>query len=313
MTPYIIRRLIHTVVILFIVSIFAFLLMHIIPGDPIRAMVGIETTEEEIEFRRAQLGLDKPAAVQYVNWIANVFRGDFGLSFRYGVPVNQLFIKRLPITAYLGILSWIVSLVFGILVGIISAVRRGTFLDQSLVVLATTGISVPIFWVGVLGIYLFGLYLGWLPIQGFVMPNVDFWNSLRYAVMPAFCLAVPSLGSVARQTRSSMLEVIQQDYIRTAKSKGLSERVVVLKHTLKNALVPVVTLVGLQVRILIGGTVLIETVFNIPGLGRLLVDAAFNKDYLIVQGGVLVVGVATCLANLAVDISYGWLDPRVRY
>jgi len=276
-------------------------------------MLGPLALEEEIAFRTAQLGLDKPFFVQYGTWLVNALQGDFGQSMRYQMPVAKLFLERFPITIYLSFLAMIISVVLGISTGIISAVRRASFLDQSLVMLATTGLCIPIFWLGILSIYLFGLYLGWLPIQGYVMPNVDFWESARYSIMPAILLAIPSLAIMARQTRSSMLEVVRQDYIRTAAAKGLSERVIVLKHALKNALIPVVTLLGIQVRILLGGSVLVETVFNIPGMGRLLVDAAFNKDFFIVQGGVLILGVVVCLANLIVDISYGWLDPRVRY
>ena len=178
---------------------------------------------------------------------------------------------------------------------------------------ANVGVAVPIFWLGVLGIYVFGLNLGWLPIQGWTSPFSDFWKSTQQAVMPVILMAIPSIAVLARQTRSSMLEIISQDYIRTAHSKGLEERVVIYKHALKNALVPIITILGLQLRVLVGGSVLIETVFNIPGMGRLLVTSAFNKDFLVMQGGVLILGLAVCLANLLVDIVYTWVDPRMRY
>jgi peptide/nickel transport system permease protein len=227
--------------------------------------------------------------------------------------VTELLVQRLPTTVYLSFLALIISVIAGIFIGVISALRRGTALDQALVVFATTGYCIPIFWLGIVGIYVFGLYLEWLPIQGWIMPTENFWKSARYAVMPVILLAIPSLAVMARQTRSSMLEVIQQDYIRTAWSKGLNERIIVTRHALKNALIPVVTLLGLQVRILFGGSVLVETVLNIPGMGRLLVDSAFSKDYFVLQGGVLVMGLMVCLANLLVDISYTWIDPRIRY
>jgi peptide/nickel transport system permease protein len=310
---YITRRIIQTLFVLVIVTFFCFLLVHMIPGDPIRLMLGDYASEEDIALVKAQLGLDKPLISQYMNWVTNTFRGDFGQSIRYRIPVVKLFRQSFPITAYLAFLSLILSIVLGIAIGILSAIRRGSILDQTLVVLATVGICIPIFWLGILGIYLFGLHLNWLPVQGWVMPTVDFWKSARYAILPVILLAIPSIAVTARQTRSSMLEVTQQDYIRTAVSKGLSERVVVLKHALKNALIPVVTLIGLQVRILLGGSVLVETVFNIPGMGRLLVDSAFNKDFFILQGGVLLLGVVVCIINLLVDISYAWLDPRIRY
>jgi len=313
LSTYIIRRLIQTLFTLIILSVVCFLLIRLIPGDPVEVMLGPTAPAEQIAHARAYLGLDKPFIVQYVSWIANAFRGDLGTSIRYGYPVTDLFVQRLPITAYLSLLSLIISTFVGIFIGVISALRRGSLLDQGLVLLATAGVCVPIFWLGIIGVLIFGLYLHWLPIQGWVSPTDDFSKSLRYAIIPVILLAIPSLAVVARQTRSSMLEVIHQDYIRTAWSKGLRERKIVITHALKNALIPVITLLGLQVRTLFGGSVLVETVLNIPGMGRLLVDSAFTKDYFVVQGGVLIMGIAVCLVNLLVDISYTWIDPRIRY
>jgi peptide/nickel transport system permease protein len=310
---FIIRRVIQTLIVLIIVSFLCFSLIHLTPGDPVEIMLGPQALREEIDFTRHQLGLDKPFIEQYISWAGNAVRGDFGLSLHYKQSVAELFKQRFPITAYLAFLALIIGVVLGIITGTISAIRRGTIFDQVLVVLATSGVCVPVFWLGIIGIYVFGLQLGWLPIQGWVAPNVDFWQSTRHAIMPVILLAVPSLAVVARQTRSSMLEVIRQDYIRTAWAKGLKENVIVLRHGLKNALIPVITLIGLQVRILLGGSVLVETVFNIPGMGRLFVDASFNKDYFIIQGGALVLGAVVCLLNLFIDISYSWLDPRIRY
>jgi peptide/nickel transport system permease protein len=310
---FVVRRIIQTAVVLIIVSFGCFSLIHLTPGDPVEIMLGPQALREEIDFTRHELGLDKPFIEQYISWAGNAVRGDFGLSLHYKLPVSQLFAQRFPITAYLSLIALIIGVVLGIITGTISAIRRGTVFDQALVVLATSGICVPVFWLGIIGIYIFSLQLGWLPVQGWVAPNVNFWQSTRHAIMPVILLAVPSLAVVARQTRSSMLEVIRQDYIRTAWSKGLKESVIVLRHCLKNALIPVVTLIGLQVRILLGGSVLVETVFNIPGMGRLFVDAAFNKDYFIIQGGALILGAVVCLLSLLIDISYGWLDPRIRY
>jgi peptide/nickel transport system permease protein len=310
---YIIRRIIQTLFVLLIVSFICFSLIHLMPGDPVSLMLGSEATTEQINLVKTQMGLDRPFIVQYGHWLGNAVRGDFGKSLRYTMPVSELFATRFPTTLYLSFLALCISIVLGILIGIIGAVRRGTFLDQALVVLATTGSCVPIFWLGMIGIFIFGLLLGWLPVQGWVMPTVDFSKSLKYALMPVILLAVPSLAVIARQTRSSMLEITRQDYIRTAWAKGLGERIIVTRHELKNALIPIVTLLGLQVRILLGGSVLVETVFNIPGMGRLLVDSAFNKDFFVLQGGVLILGVLVCTANLLVDISYGWFDPRIRY
>jgi peptide/nickel transport system permease protein len=225
----------------------------------------------------------------------------------------QLIKERVPITLYLSGWAFITSIVFGLLAGIISAVRRGSLLDNIVTLLANIGVAIPVFWLGICGIYILGLNLGWLPIQGYTSPFDDFVKSSKQAIMPIICLAAPFMAVMARQTRSNMLEVIRQDYIRTALSKGLRERVVVFGHALKNALIPVITLIGMHVRVLIGGSVLVEQVFNIPGMGRLIVTAAFDKDYLVVQSCIIVMSLITCLSNLAVEISYIWIDPRIRY
>lgn len=284
-----------------------------IPGDPAVTMLGTEASIEEIDALRQELWLDRPFLIQYGHWLFNALRADLGKSIGYHDPVVDLFSKRLPITCYLAFWAFILSTVVGISAGVFCAIRRGSVLDQVVSLFANVGYAIPIFWLGILGVYLLGLKLNWLPIQGYTSPFGDFIKSSRQAFMPVILLAIPSIAVMTRQTRSSMLEVVGQDYMRTAVAKGLSERVVVFKHGLKNALIPVATLMGLQVRLLVGGSVLVESIFNIPGMGRLLVHAAFNKDFLIVQGGVLLIGMVVCLVNLLVDISYGWLDPRVRY
>jgi peptide/nickel transport system permease protein len=283
------------------------------PGDPAAAILGMEAPLEQIQALQRELWLDRPFLVQYGHWLDNAIHGDLGDSVIYREPVLEIFATRLPVTLYLSFLSFILSTFVGVFAGIISAIRRGGALDQFVSVCANIGIAIPVFWLGILGIYFFGLKAQWLPIQGFSWPFDDPAQSFKQVIMPVLLLATPGVAMMARQTRSSMLEVIHQDYIRTALSKGLRERVIVLRHALKNALIPVVTLLGLYVRILVGGSVLVETIFNIPGMGRLLVNAAINKDFLTVQGGVLLIGVIVCLANLLVDFSYGWLDPRVRY
>jgi peptide/nickel transport system permease protein len=310
---FIVRRLIQTVVVLIIVTILSFLLLHMIPGDPVLAMLGIDATPAQIAQLRHELSLDQPIAVQYYHWISGVFHGDMGKSINFSEPVSGLIKDRLPITAYLAALALFISVVIGIWAGVISAVRRGGIIDSLVSLLANVGIAVPTFWLGILGIYILGLKFDLLPVQGFTWPTENFTKSILQCIMPVFCLAVPGIAVIARQTRSSMLETIHQDYIRTAWSKGLRERTVVLRHALKNALIPIITLTGMQIRVLVGGAILTETVFSIPGMGRLLVRACFDKDYLIVQGGVLVIGVVVCLTNLLVDISYGWIDPRIRY
>jgi peptide/nickel transport system permease protein len=313
LTSYIVRRIIQSIIVLLVVSFLSFLLLQIMPGDPAAAMLGTNATREEIDALRKELWLDRPFLVQYAHWFSNALHGDLGISIIYREPITDIFAARLPITLYLSFLAFVLCTFLGIAAGIICAIRRGGMLDQIVSVCANIGIAIPVFWLGILCIYLFGLKTGWLPIYGWTSPFDDFMRSSKQAIMPVIMLAIPGISVLARQSRSSMLEVIRQDYIRTALSKGLRERVVVLRHALKNALIPVVTLMGLHVRILVGGSVLVETVFSIPGMGRLIVAGALNKDFLIVQGGVLFIGAIVSLANLLVDISYGWLDPRVRY
>jgi peptide/nickel transport system permease protein len=310
---YIIRRLIMAVAVIFVITFISFMIMQIVPGDPARVMLGLDAPQELVDKLRKELWLDRPVLAQYVHWIGNVLHGDFGRSVMYQENVKDLWAARLPITLNLSLLAVILSAVVGISAGTISAVTRGSFLDQFISVLANTGIAIPIFWLGILGIYLFGLHLGWLPIQGYTSPFEDFWLSLKKLLMPVICLSVPGLAMMTRQTRSSMLEVVRQDYIRTAWAKGLSKRVVIIRHALKNALTPVTTLLGFMLPMMVGGSVLTETVFNIPGMGRLLVHSVLNKDFIVVEAGVLLIAIVVSLANLIVDISYGWLDPRIRY
>ena len=313
MLNYIIRRIIQTLFVLFIVSFLSFMLIQIMPGDPAAAMLGIDAKQEEVEAMRQQLGLDKPFLVQYGNWLFNAVRGDLGDSLMYREPVTKIFATRLPVTLYLASLAFILSGTLGIAAGIFCAIRRGGFLDQFVSLSANVGIAIPVFWLGIIGIYFFGMKTGWLPIYGWTSPFDNFAMSIKQSLMPVILLAIPGIAVLTRQSRSSMLEVINQDYIRTALSKGLHGRVVISRHALKNALIPIVTLMGLYVRILVGGSVLVETIFSIPGLGRLMVGSAINKDFLVVQGSVLLIGSIVCLVNLLVDISYGWLDPRMRY
>jgi peptide/nickel transport system permease protein len=309
---FIIHRLIYTLIVLFIVSFISFSLLHFTPGDPALALLGADASRAQVDALRKELWLDRPLPIQYGHWITNFLHGDFGKSTTYFEDVTDVILRSLPISLYLATIAMVVSAALGILIGLLCAIRRASFLDNVLSLFSNLGVAIPIFWLGLLGIYVFGYRLGWLPIQGFTWPTVDLGKSIGQLVMPVICLALPIIAILARQTRSSMLEVIQQDYIRTAKAKGLKERAVTLNHALKNALIPVVTLMGVLVRVVVGGSVLVETVFNIPGLGRLLVNAAFNKDIITVQAGVLMISVITCLANLAVDISYGWIDPRTR-
>ena len=317
MTTYIIRRLIQAVVILVIVTAFIFFAMRLLPGDPIRMLITqsdeANFTEEQVAYLKHQYGLDRPMIVQYFDWMGQIVRGDLGHSILQGTPVSLEIKHRLPITFHLGITAFIISIIIGIPLGVISAVRRGTWLDTLVTTLANLGITIPVFWLGVILMYVFALDLHWLPLMGYTSPFKDFTLSTRQLIMPVICLSLFPIAGNARQTRSAMLEVMHQDYIRTAWSKGLKERVIISRHALKNGLIPVVTLLGISFSYIIGGSVLIETVFNIRGVGQTLVSAVFSQDYPVVQGYVFFIAIFVLLINLIVDISYGWLDPRIRY
>ena len=317
MVSYVIRRLLQSIVVILVVTVMVFFSMRLLPGDPIYMMINPNQmqymTQEQIDQIRHDAGLDRPLPVQYFSWLGGVFKGDLGDSIRTKEPVSGELMIRIPITAYMGVIAFAIALVIGIPAGIISAIRRGSWLDTVVTTLANLGITVPIFWLGIMLMWLFAVKLNWLPTSGFVSPFDDFWASIKSIIMPVFCLCIFSVAGNARQARSSMLEVLRQDYIRTAWSKGLMERVVIMKHALKNSLIPVVTLVGVGITYILGGSVLIEQVFNIPGMGRLAVDSIFLHDYTYVQGITLVMTVIVVLSNLLIDISYGWLDPRIRY
>jgi len=317
MTTYIIRRLIQCAVVLLIVTVIIFIAVRLLPGDPLLMLVSSTETEEftmeQLQELRRQYGLEKPLIVQYFEWAGNIFRGDLGRSLVSKLPVHEEILRRIPITLHIGILSFIISIILGIPAGIICAVKRSSWIDNVVTTLANLGITVPNFWLGVLMIYLFALYLDWLPTMGYTSPFDDFWLSTRMLIMPVFCLMIGAVSMNTRQVRSAMLEVLHQDYIRTAWSKGLRFRVVILKHALRNAIVPIVTLLGLGVPLVLGGSVLIEQVFSIPGMGRLAVDAIMRQDYPYVQAISLLMAAAVVFANLIVDLAYGWIDPRVRY
>jgi peptide/nickel transport system permease protein len=317
MTTYIIRRLLLGVIILLLVTLLVFLAMRLLPGDPLiifisQSQVQLYTLDQLAELRH-EYGLDKSLPMQYISWIGNILQGDMGKSIILGQDVGYLISTRLPVTIYIGAMSFIVSSVLGVTFGVICALRRGKWIDSFITVLANIGITVPNFWIGILLMYLFSLLLHWLPTTGYVPPTESLGLSLRAAIMPVICESLFSIASLTRQTRSAMLEVVGQDYIRTAWSKGLPEWRIITRHTIKNAMIPVITILGLQVGLVFGGSVLIETVFSIPGMGRLMADSLFSHDYQIVQSGTLVIATVVVLSNLVVDISYGWFDPRIRY
>lgn len=317
MTNLIIRRIFLAIIVIFIVSVIVFLVMRLLPGDPIMVYISQQQFEmlsdEQIQAVRAEFGLDKPWPVQYINWIFGIFRGDLGQSIFFSEKVSTLIMERLPVTLHLGIVAFTISAILGITFGTICALRRGKWLDTFFTTVANLGITVPVFWLGILLIYVLGLQLKILPLFGYTSPFQDFWLSTKQIIMPVFCLALYPIASSTRQARSAILEVTRQDYVRTAWSKGLNERIIVVRHILKNGLIPVITLQGIQVSHILGGSVIMETVFNIPGMGRLIVSSVFAHDYAVVQSGILISAVMVSIVNLIVDISYGWFDPRVRY
>lgn len=318
MTAYIIRRLIMAVLVLFMVTVVVFFVMRLIPGDPLIIFLGQSAqlgsmSSEELDHLRKEYGLDKPIVVQYVNWLRDILRGNLGISIYYREKVGKLLLERFPITLHIGLTAYVIGNGLGVLLGLLAAVRRGTWIDVVATTFANVGITIPIFWLGLLLMYVLGLKLGWLPISGYTSPFQNFWLSTKQIVMPVACLSVTALAVIARQTRSSMLEVIRQDYIRTAWSKGLRERLVIMRHAVKNGLIPVITLMGIGLGLVFGGSVLVETVFAIPGVGRLLVSSVFAKDYVVIQSGTLIIATIIVVINLIVDIAYGWLDPRIRY
>lgn len=312
MARFIVKRLIQSVIVVFIVSVFTFLLTYLMPGDPVYAMLGGDITREQYEIAYKEMGLDKPMYVRYVNWLMNILKGNFGMSYKYRMPVIELIKARLPVTMYFGILSIIISTVIGVILGILAATKRGKAIDTVITILANLGAVMPLFWLAVLGMSLFAMHLKWLPSYGFTFPTENFSMSIKQTILPLFALSVGAVSGTTRQMRSSMLEVIQQDYIRTARAKGLKESQVITKHALKNAIIPIVTLTGMSFRNVVSGSASVEMIFSIAGTGQLLVNSVLSKDVATTQACILLVAVVVCIANLIVDISYGFIDPRIR-
>ena len=304
---YLIRRLLQTIIVVFGVSIFSFGLMFL-TGDPTEVLLGEAAdfmTQEQIAEYRHIKGFDRPWYVQYASFVGNAVRGDFGESHRYHQPAFNVVIHRFPATLQLAVIALLISVVVAVPIGVISATRPNTGVDYLSTFMALVGQSVPSFFLGIMLMLIFGVWLRWLPISG----RGD-WRNL---LMPSFTLAAFSLARNMRLTRSSLLEVIQQDYVRTARAKGLTNNTIIYRHALRNALLPLVTAVGLQLGFLLGGSVITESVFAWPGVGRLIVEAIYNKDFAIVQAGVTILAIAFTLVNLSVDLLYAWLDPRIRY
>ncbi len=318
MTTYIIRRLLIALVIIVIVTLIVFFTIRLLPGDPLIIFLGNQAiqggiSQTELDNLREFYGLNDPIMVQYGNWVWSILQGDLGTSLYYHEDVGVLMGDRFPITLHLGVLAFVINIIVGVLMGVAAAIRRGTWIDSVTTALANIGICIPVFWLAVLMMYFFGLQLGWLPIAGYTSPFEDFWLNTQQIVMPVFCMAVTMMATTARLSRSSMLEVTRQDYIRTAWSKGLRERTIIARHALKNGLIPVITLLGIGIGMVFAGSVFVETIFAIPGIGRLLITSIFAQDYVVIQSGTLVIALIILFSNLVVDISYGWLDPRIRY
>lgn len=311
MGRYILKRLGQTLLVLVILSFMIFLLVSFLPGDPVYAMLGGEISQETYDRWYHALNLDKPLLVRYVLWLWDAVRGNFGDSASFHMPVLDVLAERVPVTLYLSILSFIISVPLGILFGIISAVYRGKKIDTFVTLLANVFCCLPQFFLSVLFLYLFAMKLHWLPSYGFTWPWQDLGLSLRQTVMPLLCLTLGGVASITRQTRSSMLEVIRQDYVRTARSKGLEEKKVIFVHSLKNALIPVITLMGLRLGGMIGGSMFVESVFNISGMGITLVNAITSQDIPLIQACVLLIAVVACVVNVITDIIYAAVDPRI--
>src|SRR5437773_11029790 len=309
---YVARRLVVLVPTLFFVSLLIFSLQQLLPGDAAVALAGEEHDPVAVAAIRQKYHLDRPVPIQYAIWMGRVLRGDFGESMRNKIPVSQLLAAKLPVTVELAVCSMAIALLIGIPAGIIAAVKHGRPVAVAANVLALSGLSVPHFWLGIMLILLFAVHLGWLPASGYVSPFEDLKANLAAMIMPAFVLGNAIAAVLMRHTRSAMLQVLSSDYVRTARAKGLNERVVVLKHALRNALIPIITLGALEFGTLLSGAVLTEQVFSIPGFGKLIVDAVFNRDYSVVQGVVLFTATVYITLNLLADMAYFLVNPRMR-
>lgn len=295
-------------------SILVFLLLRMIPGDIVTQRLGAEAlqSQEGIDYLRASYGIDQPLHIQYIRWLGHVVRGDLGISWRYDRPVLAMILQRLPVTAELTFLAMLVATLVGITSGVLVALRYNTTVDHVMRVLSLIGLSFPVFWLGTLMILVFSIVLRWIPPVNYVGPHENLWENLQIMALPAVTLGLASAASLMRMTRSCVIDVLRQDYIRTATAKGLRRPAVVVRHALRNALIPIVTIVGLQTGFLLGGAVVVEEVFTLPGMGRLVLQAIYSRDYPQVQGTILFIAMLFILINLIIDVSYAFLDPRIK-
>ncbi|WP_126425250.1 ABC transporter permease [Brevibacillus marinus] len=312
MKAYLIKRLLSLIPVLFVVSVVIFMIIHLTPGDPASIMLGEEATEEQIAALRKELGLDLPVYQQYLRWLVGVLQGDLGTSYILNEPVSQAIFSHLQPTVSLAVLAQTIALIIAIPLGILAANRRGTLTDQSIMGVSLLGMSIPSFLLGLFLVLLFGVRLGWLPVAGYQPLSAGLWNHLKYLILPAISLGLIQSVLITRITRSSMLEVLNANYIKTARSKGVKERHVIYRHALRNAFLPILTVIGQIFAGLVAGAVVTETIFNIPGIGQLIINSVERRDYPIIQGVVLFVTVAYVFINLIIDLLYGVIDPRVR-
>ncbi len=312
MLAFLARRLLIAIPTIILISIFVFGMQKLLPGDPVLVMAGEERDPEVIEFLREKYRLNDPIPVQYMTWAGNALQGDLGTSLRTQQPVLELIGEKLPVTLQLALMALVIAMAIGIPAGVISAYKKGTWIDWVANVVALSGLSVPNFWLGIMLILLVSVKLGWLPASGYQPFSEDPLQSIRVMIMPAFVLGTAIAATLMRHTRSAMLSVLKSDYVRTARAKGLREHTVLIKHALRNALVPVVTVTTLIFGELLAGAVLTEQIFTIPGFGKLVVDAVFNRDYAVVQGIVLCTGIAFIFMNILADAAYRVLNPRMR-
>jgi peptide/nickel transport system permease protein len=311
---FLIRRILQTLITLFVVSLISFTLSMVLPGDPSLSIVGSEgASEAMIKNLRQELGLDRPIAVQYFKWLGALVSGDFGISIRTRAHVLTLFGQRLPVTLELLGFGIFFALLVAVPMGILSALRPNTWVDTAGTVIAVSGVAMPQFFLGMLLILVFSIWLGWLPSSGYVSPADNLAQNLKGMILPAIALGSVVAAEIMRQLRSSMLEVLNEEYVQTARAKGVPEFQVIIRHALRNALIPVVTLLGMRIGRLIGGIVIIEVVFSLPGIGRLLMNAVLFNDFPVLQTGVLLVALAVTFLNLLADVSYSFLDPRIRH
>jgi len=313
MLTYILRRLLQTVPVMLVVAVFIFLMLRLTPSDPAAIIAGDNATAEQVAQIRSQLGLDQPMLQQFVIWIGKVFHGDFGESFFFKKTVAELIGERIEPTLSLAFFTIVIAVFVAVPLGVLAAHRQGTWIDRLVMGFSVLGFSVPTFVVGYLLIYVFAVWLNWLPVQGYQHISEGIWGWAERLILPALTLSVIYVALIARMTRASVLEVLSEDYIRTARAKGQIERKVLFRHALRNAAVPIVTVIGLGIALLIGGVVVTESLYTIPGLGRLTVDAVLARDYPTIQAVILLFSFTYVMINLAVDLTYTLLDPRIRY